>query len=418
MKIFKRIALIFLTLLAWTAFVGYGFMDGFLLRSITSSDSPEEFVKAAKKNIEDEFIGNLAMVIIENGKIADEFFYSADKPINGQTVFPVASISKWVTSFGILRLVEEGKLELDKPINSYLTRWKLPASEFDNTKVTVRKLLSHSSGLIDDLGYNGFSPSETIQTIEESLTKAADGGNAYGKAEVGYEPGSMYMYSGAGYTLLQLLIEEISGLPFQEYMEQNVLEPLKMTKSTFEYPGEKNPEVASIYKVDGTTRVMNKFTALAAAGLYTTPSDLTKFLLANVSKNNVLSAKTIQDMSKAETFIYDTGVYGLGPHLYSQDDVKSLIIGHDGSGNNAINTAARIDLKSKSGIVVLETGNWSMASALADEWIFWKAGIADYVVMQRNKSFVITLLIAGYVIIVLSAIGIIRKKKRTVNEII
>ncbi|WP_338793972.1 serine hydrolase domain-containing protein [Bernardetia sp. MNP-M8] len=412
MKKIKNMAFIFTAFLVWTAFIGYGFMNGFLLRSI-SEDNAESFISVTQEKIDNEFVGSFAMVLIENGKISQDFFYSVDKdkPVNENTVFPVASISKWVTSFGVMKLVEDGKLDLDKPIDDYLTRWHLPKSEFDNKKVTVRNLLSHSSGLIDDLGYDGFAPNETIQTIEESLTKAADAGSSDGVAIVGYEPNSKYMYSGAGYTILQLVIEEVSGKSFQEYMTQTVFEPLKMENSTFEYPESSNNQLAQVYKVDGTTRQMNKFTALAAAGLYTTTEDLSKFLIANVSENNILSQETIQSMSKPESFINNTKVYGLGPHLYSQDDIKSNIIGHDGSGNDAINTAARIDLKSKSGIIILETGNWNIASSIADEWIFLKAGIADYVVMQRNKTYILTLLIIGYILIIAVSIFIIRKNK-------
>lgn len=412
MRNFKYFAIIFLTILIWTAFIGYGFMNGFLLKPITSKQTSEAFIEATKKKIDDEFVGNFAMTLIENGKISKHFFYSVDKPVNENTVFPVASISKWITSFGVLKLVEQGKLDLDKPVDNYLTRWHLPESEFDNKKVTVRKLLSHSSGLIDDLGYDGFSPNETLQTIEESLTKASDTEYSNGVAIVGYEPGSKYMYSGAGYTILQLLIEEISGKSFQEYMTQEVLEPLKMENSTFVLTEKSNIQLAQIFRNDGTTREMNKFTALAAASLFTTSADLSKFLEANISSNAVLSKETITKMTTPETFINTIGVYGLGPHLYSQNDTKSNIIGHDGSGNNAINTAARIDLKSKSGIIILETGNWNIASSIADEWIFWKAGIADYVVMQRNKSYVLTLLIIGYIIIIALSIFIIRKKNR------
>lgn len=412
MRTFKYIAFIILAVLIWTAFIGYGTMNGFLLKPITSQKTSEAFIEATKEKIDDEFVGNFAMTLIENGKISKNFFYSIDKSVNENTVFPVASISKWVTSFGVLKLVEQGQLDLDKPVDAYLTRWHLPESEFDNKKVTVRKLLSHSSGLVDDLGYGGFSPNETVQTIEESLTKASDTDYSDGIAIVGYEPGSKYMYSGAGYTILQLLIEEISGQSFQEYMTQEVLESLKMENSTFVLTEKPDIQLAQIYKNDGTTREMNKFTALAAASLFTTTADLSKFLEANISSNAVLSEETIAKMSIPETFINKIGVYGLGPHLYSQNDPNSNIIGHDGSGNNAINTAARIDLMSKDGIIILETGNYDIASGLADEWLFWKAGIADYVVIQRNKSYVFALLIIGYIIIILSSIFIIRKKNK------
>ncbi len=392
MNTFKRLSLICFVLFIWTAFVGFGFIHGFLLKPITSENTSEAFIEATKEKIDSEFVGNFAMVLIENGEVSKDFFYAVDKSVNENTVFPVASISKWITSFGVLKLVEQGNLDLDRPVEDYLTRWHLPESVFDNKQVTVRKLLSHSSGLIDDLGYEGFVSDEDVQTLEQSLTKAADAPYSEGVAIVGYEPGSKYMYSGAGYTILQLLIEEVTGQSFQDYMTQEVFTPLKMENSTFILSEKPKLQLTQIYKDDGTIREFNKFTALAAASLFTTTADLSKFLRANVSSNTVLSEKTIIQMSTPETFINDIGVYGLGPHLYSQNTENSQIIGHDGSGNNAINTVARIDLKSKDGIIILETGNRNIASAMADEWIFWKAGIADYVVMQRNKSYLPSLL--------------------------
>ncbi|MEL7122930.1 MAG: serine hydrolase [Bacteroidota bacterium] len=412
MRTLKHITFIILTILLWLAFIAYGFIEGFLLRPITAQKSSEAFIEATKEKIDKEFVGNFGMVLIENGEVADDYFYSIDEPVDQNTLFPVASISKWVTSFGVIKLVEQGQLDLDEPVDHFLTRWNLPPSEFDNEKVTIRRLLSHSSGLVDGLGYAGFKPDEKVQTIEESLTKAADAPYAEGVAKVGYEPGSRYEYSGAGYTILQLLIEEVTGQSFQEYMLQEVLEPLGMKNSTFVLSQRPNADLAQIFKDDGTTRQMNKFTALAAASLFTSTADLSKFLKANVTDNKVLAKESISKMSTAETFINNIGVYGLGPDLYSQNDKNSNIIGHDGSGNNAINTAARIDLVSKNGIIILETGNYNMASSLADEWMFWTAGIADYVVMQRNIPYLVTLFVVGCIVIFTIAILIIRNKNK------
>lgn len=409
----KIVGLLSLAVLTWTIFIGFGLINGFLLRPITAKDTPEAFIEATKDKIGEDFVGNLAMTLIEDGVVAEEYFYSVGNPVDKNTAFPVASISKWVTSFGILKLVEQGQLDLDRPIDDYLTRWHLPKSEFDNQKVTLRKLLSHSAGLVDGLGYEGFVAGENVQTIEESLIQAADAPYSEGVARVGYEPGSQYQYSGAGYTILQLLIEELSGQSFQAYMTEVVFQPLEMENSTFVRSEKPNLQVAQVYKTDGTSRPINRFTALAAAGLFTSTADLSKFLKANVSSNKVLSQATIATMSAPETFINATGVYGLGPHLYSQNDPNSQVIGHDGSGNNAINTAARIDLQSKSGIIVLETGHFNLASSLADEWLFWKMGIADYVVMQRNKSYLLTMLISGYAIILFASMFIIRKRTRS-----
>ncbi len=410
MSTVRKIALVTLVILVWSAFVAYGFIDGFLLRSISSNCTPAAFVKAVEEQIKDESVGNFAMILIENGEIAETHYHTIDQTVDQNTLFPVASISKWVTSFGVMQLVEKGKLDLDKPIDDYLSRWQLPESEFDNRKVTTRRLLSHSAGLTDGLGYEGFGPDETVQTLEESLTKAADAAYSDGVARVGLEPGSQYRYSGAGYTILQLLIEELTGKSFQTYMQEEVLIPLGMEHSAFGLPDNPNVQLAQVFRTDGTTRQSNQFTALAAAALFTCTEDLYKFLLANMTENPVLSRESLVTITTAESFINTIGVYGLGPHLYSQNDKESKIIGHDGSGNNAINTAARADLVSESGIIILETGHYTMASSLADEWMFWKAGIADYVVMQRNIPYVLSWLGIGSLLITIVSIYYFRRQ--------
>ena len=412
MKTFKYISLTLVCVVLWAAVIIYGITEGFLLKDISDDGSTVGFIEATKNRIETEFVGNLAMVLVRNGEVADQYFHSIDKPIDENTVFQMASISKWVTSWGIMNLVEEGKLNLDRPVDEYLTRWHLPATEFDNNKVTVRRLLSHSAGLVDDLGYDGFGPDEEVQTLEESLSKAADSYYSEGVAKVGYEPGTQYMYSGAGYTLLQLLIEEVSGQSFQAYMTEAVFKPLNMNSSTFVLEEIPALELATLYNSDGANSEPTRFTALAAASLFTSAADLSKFLLANVSTNNVLSQATINQMSKPEAFIGNIGVYGLGPHLYSQNAEDSNVIGHDGSsGKPVINTAARIDLMSKDGIIIMEMGSPNIASNMADEWLFETAGVADFVVIQRNKTRLILFFALGALLIIAGAIVLAKRQR-------
>lgn len=168
---------------------------------------------------------------------------------------------------------------------------------------------------------------------------------------------------------------------------------------------------------DSTIAPHYKYTALAAASLYTCAEDLTLFLKANFADNSVLRPETIAIMNKIHT-PPNQNTHGLGPMIFGRNDSGNFIVGHDGGNRPAINTAARINLKSKDGIIILETGNPSLATKSGDEWIFWKAGIADYVVIQRNKSYLLTLLIIGYIIIVFSSILIIREKnKQQLGEI-
>ncbi|MBK6705908.1 MAG: serine hydrolase [Caulobacteraceae bacterium] len=93
-----------------------------------------------------------------------------------------------------------------------------------NVQVTARRLLSHTAGLTDGLGYGGFAPGQTVQRLEDSLTHASDASpDADGRLRVGAEPGENFLYSGGGYALLQLVIEEVSGEPFNDYMQRAVL---------------------------------------------------------------------------------------------------------------------------------------------------------------------------------------------------
>lgn len=413
MKKLKTIGVVTVILLVWTVFVGLGFIDGYLLQSLNPDNTTEGFIEACKERLENEFVGNIGIALIENGKINKTFFYSHDNNrVDKHSAFPVASISKWVTAVAILKLVEQGKLDLDKPVEHYLSRWHLPESEYDNSKVTIRRLLSHSAGFDDQLGYNGFTTHEKMQTLEESLNKAADAGSwTEGVARVGYEPGGPQMYSGAGYTLLQLLIEEVSQIPYPEFMDTQIFEPLKMTNSSFVLADSTEIGLVNVYKTDSSTRPLKRFTAKAAAGLLASVDDLSKFVIALIpAQASILSTDMIEEMRSPQSYKKGHAFYGLGPRLYGHPLGKSRTVGHDGSGNDAINTAARIDYETNSGIVILETGNFSFASDMADEWLFYKAAIADRVVMQRNIPFLITLLVLGYALIIGICIWFVSKQ--------
>ncbi|MFT5143836.1 MAG: CubicO group peptidase (beta-lactamase class C family) [Rhodothermales bacterium] len=407
----QSISIFLLAILGWTAFLVFGITEGFVLRGITSGETSQAFISAAEQAVEREYVGNMALVLIEDGEIAGRYFHSTDKPVTDSTVFAMASVSKWVTAWGVFSLIERGALDLDTPVDAYLTRWHLPESEFDNQEVTVKRLLSHTAGFVDDLGYAGFEPGVPVQTIEESLTQAADAPWSEGKARVGIEPGSQYMYSGAAYTLLQLVIEEVSGQPFQEFMIDAVLTPLHMDHSTFVWTDSSTGDRATSFDSEGNVVAYSTFTALAAASLNSTVSDLALFLKANTGPNAVLSAESLEAMYTAHAFIGDTGIHALGPTIFARSGDGVFIHGHDGSGGPAINTAARLNLDTGDGIIVLETGHPNIASSIADHWIFWKTGIADFVVITANKNWLLFLLLSGYATIICLTILSGRRRK-------
>ena len=160
-----------------------------------------------------------AVALIHNGKVMwTEGYGFADKEkgikVTPNTVFQAASISKAVTAWGIMKLVEEGRLDLDTPVENYLTRWHIPPSEYDENGVTARRLLSHTAGLSLH-GFPGFDPEVSLPTLEESLS----GKNSSGvEVRLIKEPGKEMDYSGGGYTLLSLIVEEVTGELFEEYM--------------------------------------------------------------------------------------------------------------------------------------------------------------------------------------------------------
>ncbi len=398
MKIVKGVALILVLLVGWAGFLMWGISDGFILRPFTSGATSDDFIDAVGAYAATQSVENVALMMIEDGQASATFFYAPDESVGEDTVFPMASISKWVTAWGIFKLIEDGKLDLDTPVDTYLTRWKLPESEFDNQHVTIRRLLSHTSGLVDRLGYAGFGPGEYVQTIEESLTQAADAPWSEGKAMVGIEPGTRYMYSGAAYTILQLVIEEVSGLSFQDFMTQSIFRPLGMHSATFVWSDSTDLQRAKRVDADGNEAPYRVFTALAAASLYTTISDMERFVQANFGANPVLTAHSLDQMYTPHAFVNNTiGIHALGPTIFARNGDGVVIHGHDGSGN-LINTAARINRDTRDGIIVFETGHPNLASYIADHWIFWKTGIADYVVINDNKNWLLTLLLGGYVV--------------------
>ena len=384
-KILLYISGTVLMMLVWASVVFVGTIDGWFHKPIAKQNSSQSFLTAIETEIDKQFVGNFAMAIVKNGTVEHEKFYSAGKPVDRNTVFQVSSLSKWISAFGIMKLVEDSKLELDTPVNKYLTRWQLPPSEFNTEEVTVRRLLSHTAGLTDGLGYSGFETGTLVQSVEQSLTKASDADEGVsGAVSVGIKPGSEFKYSGGGYTLLQLLVEEVSDQSFASYMKESVFEPLGMIHSTYVWDDSSSFLLAEFYNRDSTRSKHYRYTSLAATSLYTSLSDLELFFQTHLEgKNkepigrNVVKPETVKRMREPHGQSMGVDIWGLGTVLYATTDDNDFIIGHDGKSTPPINTAIRLNPETGDGIIILETGNPIVATKLASEWVFWKTGKVD-----------------------------------------
>ncbi len=360
-------------------------VSGWSRRPVAPHDDTAAFVEVVTNRLRTEATGNAVFVLLENGRVAGEFATSIGAPVDYDTRFQVASLSKWVTAFGVMTLVDAGALDLDTPVSAYLSRWSLPPSAFDNDGVTIRRLLSHTAGLGDQLGYAGFAPGEDLQTLEESLTRARDASpDRTGVVSVVAEPGGGFEYSGGGYTLLQLLIEEASGKDFNTYMREAVFAPLGMTNSTFILDDDAQ-NVADFYDSDGGVATHYRFTALAAASLYTTANDMVRFIQAQLPGSDgetpgrgLVSAPTLASMRAPHASELGAPIWGLGVMLYAATEGGDYTIGHDGSNEPAINTTARFNPDTGDGVVVLETGDTLLASAIGGDWVYWNTRKVDF----------------------------------------
>lgn len=400
-----------IALFVWGTLVAIGARKGWLHTAPAAKDDTADFLRWAANRYEAESKGNFAIVLLEDGSVAGTYFASHGREVDGNSLFQAASMSKWITAWGVMTLAEKNLIDLDAPVSRHLTRWHLPASEFGNDGVTIRRLLGHTAGLTDGLGFRGFAPEQQLPTVEQELTHAKDAlPGANGITRVGAQPGTAWRYSGGGYLMLQILIEEVTGRPFNDYMRRAVLQPLGMTASTFVDP---DPAyLADFYNTDGSKAIHYKFTALAAASLYTSAADMTRFLQAQVPGpdgapvgRGVLTPLTLETMQKPQAFLYGIPVWGLGETLYVSNGAGSYIIGHDGTNYPAINTTARIDPETGDGLVVLETGNGRLAMEIGGEWVFWKTGTFDLqaLILLYGRSILIAFLSGALVILTAAA---------------
>lgn len=152
--------------------------------------------------------------------------------VDSTTLFQAASISKPITALAILKMMEEGKVALDTDVNTYLKDWKVPENKFTQIeKVTLRRLLTHSAGTTVH-GFPGYQKNDSLPSTKEVL----DGKGNTAAVIVDTIPGSQFKYSGGGYTIVQKLLEDITGMPFDAYMDTHILQPLGMTHSTYAQP--------------------------------------------------------------------------------------------------------------------------------------------------------------------------------------
>jgi CubicO group peptidase (beta-lactamase class C family) len=157
-----------------------------------------------------------------------------------------------------------------------------------------------------------------------------------------------------------------------------------MRDSTFDWKRAERMKLADSYEVDSTRAPHRHYTAVAAASLYTTASDLMRFVRAHLPGpngepigRNVLESGTVEQMWAPQARRLGRDIWGLGSILYARNGEGRFVVGHEGNNVPAINTAVRLDPDTGNGIIVLATGAPGLATTIAGEWVFWETGNVD-----------------------------------------
>jgi CubicO group peptidase (beta-lactamase class C family) len=311
-----------------------------------------------EQRMKEKGINGVSIAVIRNYKIAWAKGYGladkeANKPVTTQTLFQAASISKSLNGVGVMKLVQDKKIDLYTDINTYLKSWQFPYDTVSHgKKITTANLLSHTAGLTVH-GFPGYERGDSIPTIEQIL----DGKRPANSPPVRsmFEPGLRSEYSGGGITISQLIVMDKTDEPYATYMQKNVLDPLGMTMSSYLQPPAKSKEkfLATGYRGDGR-EVKGKYHIYpeqAAAGLWTNPTDLSKYIIETQLSLKGKSNKVLNtEMTKLRLTPYVDSSAALGVFILEKGGMKYF---SHGGANEGFRSQYYGSFDSGNGVVVM-----------------------------------------------------------------
>ncbi len=281
-------------------------------------------------------VPGVSIAVINNGAIEWSRGYgmadvASGRQVTEHTKFQAGSISKSVTAMAAVSLVQAGKLSLDDDVNLHLAVWKVPANAFTaQRKVTLRGLLSHTAG-VGVHGFHGYAIDKPMPSLLELLDGKAPANSLAVRVEA--LPGSAWSYSGGGYEIVQLLLTETSKEPFDRFLQHVVLNNIGMLESSFILPAEWEVTASKAYHADGSevSGKWHRYPEMAAASLWTTPSDLARFVIEIQKSVSGQSNKVLSQKMTHEMLAPGIEAFGLGLFLGEKTDANSSF--YHGGGN-------------------------------------------------------------------------------------
>lgn len=305
-------------------------------------------------------VPGISIAVVENGSIkwAKGYGFANTKSgtkVDQNTLFQAGSISKPIAALAVLKLWENNRLNLQTDVNVYLKNWQITNNKFTKTeKVTLEKLLTHTAGVTVH-GFPGYQQTDEFPEIIDVL----NGNGNTPKIVVDTLPGSIWRYSGGGYTVMEKVVEDLSSMAFEVYMAKQLLKPMGMNNSTYQQPISEHWQhnISAAYDGEGQliAGLWHNYPEQAAAGLWTTASDLALYCIeiqniAQGKEGGILSKSTVSQMlSKHQNN------WGLGPKLTGEG--SDLLFGHGGKNAGFTNDMQAFVHKGNAVIIMTNADN-------------------------------------------------------------
>lgn len=319
-------------------------------------------------------VPGVSIAFVDNGEVAWTRCYGYasledSTPVTPGTIFRGASLSKPLTAMAALHLAEQGQVQLDQDVNEMLQGWQLPENAFTQTeKVTLKRLIAHTAGILNDY-HPEMSPDETLPANKDILS-----GRKLGKpAQVVRVPGERYKYSNTGYMLIAEVLSEATDRPFEELMDDLVLKPAGMSRSTFSQalPDAMRSSIATGYDDELQPLPYYQHPSYGAGAIWTTPTDLGKFLINLLDTYNDQGEGIISDTTAQ--WVFNKEWIKRGFNVFAGDDY--FMFRNDGSipGYTCFMMGSPDDNQA---LVVMQNGNSEEAYNLLN--YIWRSVAMEY----------------------------------------
>ncbi|MGI6528404.1 MAG: serine hydrolase domain-containing protein [Clostridia bacterium] len=418
----RRMWIWFITLSMAASFLVMLFSGSLQVKRKISTDAPlEEFKRYINERIphlmKQYGIPGCSIALVKDFKLTwTESYGYADvenrRVLTVDTPMSVQSITKPVTAWGVIKLVEKGLVDLDAPVSQYLTSWKFPKSDYPVKKITVRQLLSHTSGMPLGDFTKIYSLDEVMPSNRDVMTE---------EAILVRKPGAGFSYSNIGYNLLEILIEDVTGQSFSEYIRNEVLLPLGMNSSFFNIDT-LEPYPPTGYNLEGKMVPVYLYPSKASGGLFATAHDIALFAAAGMQGNLVLSEDSIKQLYTPQSnkigiygFVFDA--YGFG-HYIEKLPNGMLSVSHGGQGNGIMTHLQSVP-ETGDAIVILTNSqrSWPLIAYVLSDWAQWRGfssvGMERIIWGHYGLCVIVGILVASSIMVILRMIVPFNQKMKT-----